>query len=249
MNKKSDVLELDLVRMIGAVFSKFWLILISGLLAAVLFLGYAKVGMTPMYSANALFCVNNPNGGSFSTSQLMAAQYLADTYMVILESRSVLDTVSEQTGLPYTHKELASMVSSASVNDTEVFRVTVTCPNPEHAAQIANAIVRVLPEKIAAAQPGSSMYVVDEAVVNREKVSPSYSKMLLLGFVAGAVLCALAVIVVDLLDDSIRSEDYLQRNYSDVPLLAVIPEGETGKGGYYTSFSQKKKAKPAGGKQ
>ena len=247
MNKKSDVLELDLVRMIRTVISKFWLILFSGILVGVLFLGYAKVGMTPMYSTNALFCVNNPTNGSFSTSQLQAAHYLADTYMVILESRSVLDAVSEKTGLPYSHKELAAMVSSTSVNDTEVFKVIVTCPDPEHAAKIANAIVQILPEKIAAALPGSAMYVVDEAVVNRDQVSPNYRKMLLLGFLAGAALCAVSVIAVDILDDSIRSEDYLQRTYSEIPLLAVVPEGEISKGGYYTSFSQKKKATPAGG--
>jgi len=248
MNKKNDVLELDLVRIIQTVLSKFWMILIAGAVIGVAFFGYAKVGMTPMYSANALFCVNNPTGGSFSTSQLQAAQHLADTYMVILESRSVLDEVSGRTGLPYTQKELASMITSTSVNDTEVFRVTVTCPDPDHAAQIANAIVKVLPEKIAAALPGSAMYVVDEAVVNRDQVAPNYRKMLLLGFLAGAAVCALAVIAMDLLDDSVRSEDYLQRTYSDIPLLAAIPDGNVSKSGYYTSFSQKKKkAKPVGG--
>ena len=181
-------------------------------------------------------------------TQIQAAQHLADTYMVILKSRSVMGAVAEQTGLSYTQKELTDMVSAAAVNDTEVFRVTVTCANAQHAAKIANAIADVLPGKLAEVVVGSSMRVVDRAVVNDQRVSPNYSKMLLLGAVLGVAFSAVVVIVRDLLDDSIRGEDYLQRAYSDIPLLAVVPEGEIGKSGYYTSFSQKK-TKPAGGKK
>lgn len=249
MDEKKDVIEIDLVRLIRAVVSKVWLIVIAGIVGGVLLLGYAKICMTPMYSANAMFYVNNANTDTYSTSQLQAAQYLADTYMVILESRSVMDAVAEQTGLPYTQKELTEMVSAAAVNETEVFKVTVTCANAQHAAKIANAIADVLPGKLAEVVEGSSMRVVDRAVVNDQRVSPSYSRMLILGAVLGIVLSAAAVVVKDLLDDSIRGEDYLQRAYSDIPLLAVVPEGEISKGGYYTSFSQKKKTRPAGGKK
>lgn len=247
MDEKKDVIEIDLIRLMRVLLEKVWIIVLAGVIGGVLLLGYAKFFMTPMYSANAMFYVNNANTDTYSTSQLQAAQYLADTYMVILESRSVMDAVAQQTGLDYNQKELIEMVSASAVNDTEVFKVVVTCANAQHAAKIANAIADVLPGKLAEVVEGSSMRIVDRAVVNDQRVSPSYSKMLVLGAVLGVALCAIAVIVKDLLDDSIRGEDYLQRAYSDIPLLAVVPEGEISKGGYYTSFSQKKKTRPAGG--
>lgn len=248
MDEKKDVMEIDLVRLFRAVLNKAWLIALAGIISGVLLLGYAKCFMTPMYSANALFYVNNANTDTFSTSQLQAAQYLADTYMVILESRSVMDAVAQQTALDYTQKQLIEMVSASAVNETEVFKVTVTCANAEHAAQIANAIADVLPGKLAEVVEGSSMRVVDRAVVNDQRVSPSYTKMLILGIAVGVALCALAVMARDLLDDSIRGEDYLQRAYGDIPLLAVVPEGVAGKGNYYTSYTPRKTRSPGGKK-
>ena len=247
MNERKDVIEIDLVRLFRVVLNKAWVIVLAGIISGILLLGYAKFFMTPMYSANAMFYVNNANTDTYSSSQLQAAQYLADTYMVILESRSVLDAVAQQTGLDYSRKELMEMVDASAVNDTEVFKVVVTCSNAEHAAQIANAIADVLPGKLAEVVEGSSMRIVDRAVVNDQRVSPSYSRMLLLGAALGIVFSAIAVIVKDLLDDSIRGEDYLQRTYNDIPLMAVVPEGAISKSGYYTSFSQKKKTKPTGG--
>ena len=239
LEENTDGIELDLVSLFRILAGKAWLILLSGLVAGLVLLGYARLFMIPQYRTNALFCVNNPNGGAYSSSQLQAAHFLADTYMVILESRSVLDAVSEKTGLPYTREELEKMVSSTAVNDTEVFKVIVTCPDPNHGAAIANAIVEVLPEKIAAALPGSAMYVVDEAVVDDRPVSPNYGRMAVLGCLLGILLSAAAVVVVAMLDDSIRSDEYLQRTYGEIPLLAVIPDG----GSYrstYTSFQQEK---------
>ena len=233
-----DGIELDLVHLLRILAGKAWLILLSGLVAGLLLLGYARLFVTPLYSANAMFCVNNLSGGTYSSSQMQAAYYLADTYMVILESRSVLDAVSEKTGLPYTREELEKMISSTSVNDTEVFKVIVTCPDPNHSAAIANAIVEVLPEKIAAALPGSAMYVVDEAVVSQTPDSPNCGRMALLGALLGVLLSSAVTVAVALLDDSIRSDEYLKRTYEDIPLLAVVPDG----GSYrstYTSFQQK----------
>lgn len=236
--ENTEGMELDLLYLLRILAGKAWIILLSGLVAGLLLLGYARLFVTPLYSANALFCVNNPNGGAYSSSQVQAAHFLADTYMVILESRSVLDAVSDKTGLPYTREELEKMISSTAVNDTEVFKVIVTCPDPNHGAAIANAIVEVLPQKIAAALPGSAMYVVDEAVVSPTPDSPNYGRMALLGCILGMLLSSAVAVMVALLDDSIRSDEYLKRTYEEIPLLAVIPDG----GSYrstYTSFQQK----------
>ena len=238
LEENIDDNDLDLLSLIRILAGKAWMILLSGQVAGLLLLGYARLFMTPQYSTNALFCVNNPNGGAYSSSQVQAAHFLANTYMVILESRSVLDAVSEKTGLPYTREDLEKMISSAAVNDTEVFKVIVTCPDPNHGAAIANAIVEVLPEKIAAALPGSAMYVVDEAVISDKPESPNYNKMAILGGVLGILLSSAAAVTMAVLDDSIRSDEYLKHTYEEIPLLAVIPDG----GSYrstYTSFQKK----------
>ena len=76
--------------------------------------------------------------------------------------------------------------------------------------------------------------------------------------VMGVVFTAIAVVVLDVLDNSIRSEEYLEETYENMPLLAVIPDAENPKAygyykGYYRGYymSQEKQQTPnkTGGEQ
>lgn len=252
-NENQETIEIDLKRLLSVLWSKAWIILLVCALTAALSYGYARFFITPTYTATARFYVNNNyvDSPGFSSSQITAAQDLANTYMVIMESRNVFDDVRKRTKLGYTCDQLKSMVSAAAVNETEVFEVTVICTNYQHAAMIANAITDVLPDKIAAVVEGSSVRVVDYAVENPNPVGPNYQSFLLLGAALGLVLSAVVVVVADLLDTTINSEDYLNQVHEKFPLLAVIPgTGGTKTGhykGYYEAAPKKVRAKRAGG--
>lgn len=240
MTDKEEVVEIDLKRIVWSILNRAWIIVLVGILCAAILFSYAYFFMTPQYSASIKLYVNNTYGTNtpgFSSSQLSAAQSLARTYMVILKSRTVLNEVAEITELPYTYEQLKSMVYSSTVSETEVFETVVTCANYKHAAQIANAIAEVLPDQIAAVVDGSSVRVVDYAVENSSRVSPSYRKYAFIGFTVGFFITAALVIILDLLDNSINSEEYLSQVYGDLPLLAVIPDAESPKTtGYYKGY-------------
>lgn len=245
-NQNSEVMEIDLRQMLLALWSRAWLTVLVGVLVAALALGYAVFFVKPTYSASAqLYVNNNYESPGFSSSQLTAAQSLADTYMVILESRAVLEKVAEQTNLGYTYGQLKSMVSAASVNDTEIFKVTVVSTNYKHAAQIANSIAQVLPEQISAVVYGSTVSVVDYAVENPNPVAPDYVNYMLLGALLGVFFTAVTVVLLEMQNTSIYSEEYLTQTYNDVPLLAVIPGAESNKTGYYKGYYEAQKKKPA----
>ena len=55
---------------------------------------------------------------SLSSSDISASQSLVDTYIVILKSRPVLESVIESTGVDYTVAGLSTMVSASAVNST-----------------------------------------------------------------------------------------------------------------------------------
>lgn len=244
-NENREVIEIDLKRLLLTLWSRAWILLLVAVVFAAMAFSYAWLFITPTYSASVQLYVNNNYADSpgFSSSQILAAQDLADTYMVILESRNVLDDVAEQTGLGYTYPQLRSMVTAAAVNETEVFEVTVTDTNYKHAAIIANAIADVLPDKIAAVVEGSSVCVVDRAVENPTPVGPNYKTYLLLGAALGFMLTAVVVVVTDLLDTTINTEDYLNQVYGKLPLLAVIPGTGNGKTGYYKGYYETAKKK------
>ena len=259
MKEKHAEVEIDLKKLFFAVLKKLWVILLVGAIVAAAVYTYSACMVTPKYAANIKLFVNNTYGENtqgFSSSQIMAAQSLASTYIEFLGSRDVLEDVRKESGLDYTVGQLRSMIGASSVNQTEVFQVWVTCENPAHAAIIANAVAKVLPNRIAyfLQVEDSSVVVVEHAVENRTPVAPNTRKNTILGMVVGSLLTTIIVIVVSLLDTTIDSEEYLTQKYSDIPLLAVIPDAENPKSGsvsrgYYESYKPRNGGKKKGGSQ
>ena len=234
-------IEIDLKRLMYVLWRRLWLLLLVAAVGAGIAFSYAKFFVAPSYSASVTLYVNNNyvDSPGFTSSQLTAAQDLAKTYMVIMESRNVLQTVAEQTKLGYSPNQLKSMVSASAVNETEIFEVRVTGANYKHVAQIANAIADVLPEKITAVVEGSSVRVVDRAVENPNPVGPNYRSYMMLGAAAGFGLCLVVLLIVELMDTTIYSEEYLSQTYEKYPLLTVIPGAEANPKGYYKGYYER----------
>ncbi len=240
MNKSTEYYELDVLQLMRALWQKMLAIIVAAALCGGAAFTYAAYFITPMYEAEALMYVNNSSFSlgstsfSISSSELTAAQSLVDTYIVILESRTTLNEVIKEAGLAYSYKELKEMISSEAVNSTEVFNIKVTNDNPREAERIANSIARILPNKIANVVDGSSVRIVDHAVVPEQKVSPNITMYTAIGFLLGIIIACAIIVLKTLLDTQIHNEDYLMQTY-DLPVLAVIPDLFcTGhKSGYY----------------
>ena len=229
MNNEDDVIEIDLLHILELLISKLWMIVLSALIFAGALFSYAHFMITPKYQSSAMFYVNNNNlnigssSFSISSSDISASQSLVDTYIVILKTRNTLNSVIKKANLDYSYTELNNMVSASAVNSTEVFKVTVTSTDPKEASDIANTIAEVLPDKISEIVTGSGAKVVDYAVVEPNKVSPSITKYTAIGGLAGAFLACLIIVLKDFFDDVIRDDSYLSNTYDDVPILAIIP--------------------------
>lgn len=254
IEKNNGEIEIDLLELLRVLLHRWWVILISAIVCGGIAFAYTFLLIDPLYKASALMYVNNSDisvGGtsfSISSSDLSAAQKLVDTYVVILKSRAALDEVKEEAQVDYSYEQLKSMISAAAVNSTEVFEITVTSKDPQEAEKIANTIARILPDKISDIVVGSDVRIVDYAVVPSHRCSPSFTHNTAIGILLGIVLSAGLLILIYLLDENIRSEDYLTQTYPEIPLLAVIPDMTSGRhgSGYYRAYQQgteKKKQK------
>lgn len=252
MQENNTTIEIDIKRVFFVLLRNIWIIILVGALLGAAAFSYAWFFIAPTYSASTRLYVNNTygeNNPGFSSSQLAAAQNLANTYIVILQSRYVLDEVKEVTQLDYTASQLKNMVSAETVNNTEVFQVNVTCTNYKHAAIIANAVAKVLPDKIEAIVDGSSVRVVDWAAENPNPVGPDYQNYAMMGVAVGMVISAVLIVVVELTDTTICSEEYLTNKYSKIPLLAVVPSADGAKtGSVYKGYYEQTEEKASSGK-
>lgn len=233
---------IDLLELVMILWHRLWLILLVGILTGSLSLVYTKNYIKPKYQAETLVYVNNNNitvgSISLSSSDLSVSQDLVSVYGVILESRRTLRAVIAETGLDYTTDQLKDMITSSAVDGTSVMSVKVTSENPEEAEQIANTIAEVLPDKIDEIIDGSSSRIIDYAIKPEQRISPSYSKNVMLGSIAGAFLVCVIVVILHLMDTRIHTEEDLREAYTDIPILASIPNSsaKSRKYGYYNKY-------------
>ena len=226
MEKKAE-LEIDLARLVRAVWKKAWLVALVGIVCAVAVLLGTILFITPEYQSSAMFYVNNSSVSvgniSFSPSDLNASRDLVDSYIVILKSRTSLNDVIDYAEVALTPSQLANMISAAPVNSTEIFEVVVTSTDRYEAERIANAIAYVLPKRIDSIIEGTSVKIVDYAIVAAKPSSPSYTTNTLIGLLLGLLLSAGVVAVKDILDVSVRTEEDIQQ-VCDHPVLTAVPE-------------------------
>lgn len=225
--KKEAVSEIDLLQLAKALWHRAWAIVLAMIIGAAAAFAGTKLFITPLYTSTAMMYVNNSSISVGSTqvnlSDLTAAQSLVETYTVILKTRGTLEHVIQEANLPYDYEKLSTMIDAGAVNSTEVFSISATSASPEEAEKIANTIAELLPKRIADIVEGSSVRIVDYAVVPTKKTSPSVSKNTMLGGLLGAVLCCGVLVILYLADDKVHDEDFVRDTY-DLPLLAVVPD-------------------------
>ena len=259
--QKNDEIEIDLGRVVRAVLDRAWMVAIVTILSVVITVAGTFFFITPQYEASAKFYVNNSSlsvgdaSFSISSGDLSTSRSLVDSYIVILNTRETLDDVIDYAGINRSYSEVKDMITAAAVNETEIFEVSVTSPDPNEAERIANAIAYILPKRIGTIIDGTSAMVVEAAVVPSSPSSPSYVKNTIVGFLLGFVMSVGLVALREIFDITIRSEEDLTQSCKH-PILASVPDmTASGKGGsnYYgygsKSSGKKKSGNYASGKQ
>ena len=221
---------------------------------------YTAFMVSPQYQAKASLYVNNSSFSlgstsfSISNAELSASNSLVSVYIYILNSRTTMEDVIKEANLSYTPEELSKMVEAKGINSTGAFEVTVTSKDPAEAERIANTIARLLPDRIAEIVDGSSVRIVDYAIIPSHRSGPSMVKNTAIGVLAGAFLSIAVVVLRFLLDDRskamIQSVDELRAIYPDIMVLAMIPDMRMSdkKNGYYSNYYEQSEKKKEGAK-
>ena len=245
-NQKEDEIEIDLKRLVGAVVNKAWLICLVAVISAILVFAGTVFFVTPQYESSTMFYVNNSSFSmgdisisGITSSDITASKNLVKSYIVILNTRETMNDVIDYAGVDLTYGQLKKMISAESVDNTEIFRIVVTSPDPVEAQKIAAAIAYILPNRIDSIIEGTSSKIVDSAIIPSSPCAPNYTKSALIGFAIGLALMIVLVVVLELMDVSIHTEEDVN-DICHYPVLAMVPDMTAqGKGGYYYGYGKK----------
>jgi tyrosine-protein kinase len=135
--------EIEL-RWIFGVFRRWWWLILGCTLVAGVAAFWISSSMDPTYEATATLLISPiQDSRTDEYSTLVAGEKLALTYIEMLESRTILETVISRLGLQESPKELAKRIQADTVKNTQLIRLTVKDASPTQAALLANTIVEV----------------------------------------------------------------------------------------------------------
>lgn len=238
-------IEIDLLEILHILLEKAWIIILCAVIAGIGAYGYVKLRVPVKYYSYTTLYVNNNNNTKaredlemVSLSELYASQSLVTTYIEILKSDTVMEAIIERLEKKYDINEIAEVfpltadgkvstkavkaaLSMEALNETEVLSISARTTSPEMTADICNMLADFAPDFLIDVVGAGSVKVIDPAKVNYYPVEPNVKKFTVLGLLLGFIASAGVIVLVYLIDNSVKSADEIKNRFNK-PILSEI---------------------------
>ncbi|HEU7681535.1 TPA: capsular biosynthesis protein CpsC [Streptococcus pneumoniae] len=224
--KEQNTMEIDVFQLLNTLWKRKLIIALVAIVTGAIAFSYSSFIIKPEYTSTTRIYVVNRNQGDKSglTNQdLQAGSYLVKDYREIVLSQDVLEKVVTNLKLDMPAKTLASKVQVTVPADTRIVSISVKDKQPEEASRIANFLREVAAEKIVAVTRVSDVTTLEEARPATTPSSPNVRRNSLFGFLGGAVVTVIAVLLIELLDTRVKRPEDVE-DVLKIPLLGLVPD-------------------------
>lgn len=221
--EKDDEIQIDLLELLFAFRRKLWLIILAALIIGAGAGVYSKVILTPEYISTAMMYVFSKDTTLTSLADLQMGSQLTNDYKIVVTSRPVLQEVIDDLQLGMEYKDLKEIISVDNPADTRILTISVRDTDPVRAQLVVNKVAETSSRYIGDIMEMVPPKMIEEGVVPVNQVSPNVKKNAVIGAAAGIFLVCAVITLQVVMNDSIRSEEDVER-YLGVPVLALIPE-------------------------
>lgn len=213
-----------------------WLTVTSITLLTIAGTAAATLLMTPQYTSTTrmFFAVQ---GGESVTDLAQGSTFTErqmSSYAEVARSPLVLAPVAEELSVDADARDLARAITASVAVDTTILTISATDDDPVFARDLANAVANQLSETVGGLSPerpdGTETVratMLSEAQIPPEPSAPNPARNLALGTVLGLFLGVGVVLLREILDTKVRSEDDVA-SVTDLMPLATIPVDEAG---------------------
>jgi diguanylate cyclase (GGDEF)-like protein len=186
---------LELRTLFHVITSRWWLVLPVFILTVAATIGFT-LAQQPLYSASSTLIMEpSATDDPLSAAAILSRQSeIGDTYAQIGGSRTVQNAAAANLNLSDDDRA-GLQLNSVLLTGTTLLEITATSPDPETAADYANAVADALVDYVAGSNGIFSVRVVDEASVPGRPVSPDIPLNIALG-VAGGLLLGVGLALV-----------------------------------------------------
>lgn len=222
-----DEIEIDLRELFHVLLTRIWIILLSGLIFAGGTGVVCKFIMTPIYASTTQLCILSNTNTIASLSDLAIGTQLTQDYIVLVQSRPVVEAVIENLDLDMTYEELLRVTTIENPADTRILTITVTNPDPCMAKQIVDQYAQISRNRIAELMLINKPGVIEEGHIAENKTSPRTTKNAMVAGIIGILLASALVVIRFLMDDTIKSSEDIEK-YLGLNTIGILPIDESG---------------------
>lgn len=223
----NDELEIDLLEIIQVLWRWAMVIIAVALGTGLIAFVYSKFFITPTYESTTRIVVLSQNSSdNLTVSDLNLGTQLSNDYKELIKSRDVVETVIEAFRLDVTYEGFVNSISVSSPTNTRIIDITLTHTNPLLAKEMVDKLREVAAIKIQNIMAVDAVNLVDEGNVPTYPSDPSVIKWTVIGLLLGGFLSVAVIIVIYLLDDTIKTSEDIEK-YLKLSTLGTIPIRET----------------------
>lgn len=181
--------------------------------------------ITPMYQATTQILVNQQSTQQqqVTTSEIQTNLQLINTYSEIIKSPAILDIVNEQLDLNMTATELASKITVANANNSQIVSVSVQDEKHVVATDIVNTIATVFQEEIADLMNVDNVNILSPAMHSEEPspVSPNKVLNMAIAAVLGLMIGVGLAFLLEYLDTTVKTEKDIEELLG-LPVIGLV---------------------------
>ncbi|WP_436666718.1 YveK family protein [Latilactobacillus sakei] len=172
--------------------------------------------ITPQYSASTELLVNRKQNtdANVQYNQFQTDVQMINTYKDLITKPVIMDSVAKKINDGKSNKldndEIASMISIANNQNSQVFSVTAKADNAYTAADIANMTATTFQKKAPKIMSGTdNVSIISKAKPDLTPVSPKKKLNILIGMVLGVLVGLAIAFIRELMDKTVKDESFL----------------------------------------
>ena len=219
--QEQDGFTIDLMELMYRLLAGWKLILCMALCGAIVSAVYTLYFITPLFRSTAVIYVLSRDT-ILNVSELQLGSALTNDYIKVFDLWNVHEKVIEELDLHYSYSQIRNMLSVTNTSGTRMLDISVTSPDRDEAAQIANKYAEVVSEFIKEKMKTDPPTIMSPARPAANPFSPRKVRNIALGFVVGVLLAAAIITLRTLMDDKLKTVEDI-RQYTGLITLAVVP--------------------------
>lgn len=246
MNQTQDrgVIEIDLLELLYLLRDKILILIAACILCGAIGYSYTAFLIKPVYSATSKLYILTQSTSLTSLADIQIGTQLTQDYMELIKGRVIVEQVTKNLNLNYSYEETLRQLTISNPSNTRILYITIHAYDPETAKMIADEFADVSREVISQIMSTDKPNVVEYGYASDKPINKHVARNTLLGAVLGLILSAACVIIVYLLDDTIKSSEDIEK-YLSLNMLAAIPISQ----GEKATARRDKRKRKAGGRR